>query len=105
MLQENMANKEIKIHAYQKPVALYKWILNKYASEGDRILDTHGGSGSIAIACYDMGFGLDWYELDKDYYADAVDRFKEHKKQGNLFANPGEDSDLPKEEQSVIEFK
>lgn len=73
------------IHPTQKPVALYKWLLKNYATEGDKILDTHGGSGSICIACYDMGFDLDWYELDEDYYETAVARFKEHKKQGQLF--------------------
>lgn len=74
-----------KIHPTQKPVPVYKDILKHFATEGDRILDTHGGSGSIAIACYDMGFDLDWYELDSDYYEAAVNRFNEHKKQGQLF--------------------
>ena len=74
-----------RIHPTEKPVKLYKWLLTNYATEGDRILDTHGGSGSIAIACYDMGFDLDWYELDTDYYEAAVNRFKEHIKQGQLF--------------------
>src|SRR5699024_6394073 len=83
--QGNKKLNEKRIHPTQKPVLLYKWLLEKYAKIGDRILDTHGGSGSIAIACYDMGFDLDWYELDKDYYNDAVNRFKEHKKQGSLF--------------------
>ena len=57
-----------KIHPTQKPVALYTWILNNYAKEGDKILDTHLGSGSIAIACHDMGYSLDGYELDTEYY-------------------------------------
>lgn len=84
-IQEDMANKENRIHPEQKPIALYKWLLKNYTNEGDRILDTHGGSGSIAIACYDMGFDLDWYEIDPDYYNDAVQRFQNHKAQGRLF--------------------
>ena len=74
-----------KIHPTQKPVALYTWILNNYAKEGDKILDTHLGSGSIAIACHDMGFSLDGYELDTDYYESACKRLKEHQRQLKLF--------------------
>ena len=85
MLQQNMKNKEKRIHPTQKPVALYKWILQNYAKPNDKILDTHGGSGSICIACYDEGFDLTWTELDKDYYDAAVKRFNNHKAQGQLF--------------------
>ena len=72
------AGAENVIHPTQKPVALYKWLLQNYAKPGDRILDTHGGSGSICIACQDEGFDLDWIELDKDYYDAAVRRFNKH---------------------------
>jgi site-specific DNA-methyltransferase (adenine-specific) len=85
MLQENMKHKEKRTHPTQKPVALYKWLLKKYAKEGNKILDTHLGSGSIAIACHDMGFDLTGYEIDKDYYDAAVKRFENHQKQGQLF--------------------
>jgi site-specific DNA-methyltransferase (adenine-specific) len=74
-----------KIHPTQKPVALYKWLLKNYAKEGDTILDTHLGSGSIAIACHDMGFDLEAYELDSDYYRDCMKRFTNHTAQGLLF--------------------
>ena len=74
-----------KIHPTQKPVSLYHWVLSKYAKKGDRILDTHLGSGSIAIACHDMGFDLDGWELDTDYYHKAVQRFDNHTKQIQLF--------------------
>lgn len=74
-----------KIHPTQKPVQLYKWILDKYASEGQTILDTHLGSGSIAIACWDYGFDLDACEIDEDYYKDALNRFELHKQQLMLF--------------------
>jgi site-specific DNA-methyltransferase (adenine-specific) len=74
-----------KIHPTAKPVALYKWLLSRYAKPGDRILDTHGGSGSIAIACHDLGFDLTWMELDADYYAAACERYKTHAAQGTLF--------------------
>ena len=70
-----------KIHPCQKPVDLYAWILKLYAKEDDKILDTHLGSGSIAIACYDMGFDLTGYEIDKEYYDAAVKRLDNHKKQ------------------------
>ena len=74
-----------KIHPTQKPVALYKWLLSRYAKSGDRILDTHGGSGSICIACHDLGYDLTWMELDKDYYEAAVERYKTHASQAVLF--------------------
>lgn len=73
-----------KIHPTQKPVQLYKWLLKNYAKEGDKILDTHGGSGSIMLACHDMGFDLDWIELDEDYYKAAIKRFNDHKLQLKL---------------------
>ncbi|WP_282638077.1 DNA methyltransferase [Sphingobacterium thalpophilum] len=77
--------KEQRIHPTQKPVALYKWLLDKYAKKGDKILDTHLGSGSIAIACHDYGFELTACELDKEYYDKAVDRIRRHTNQLNLF--------------------
>jgi site-specific DNA-methyltransferase (adenine-specific) len=74
-----------KIHPTQKPVKLYKWILDKYAKEGDKILDTHLGSGSIAIACHDYGFDLTACELDKEYFDKAIERIENHKAQLKLF--------------------
>lgn len=74
-----------KIHPTQKPVALYKWLLSRYAKPGDKILDTHGGSGSICIACHDLGFDLTWMELDVDYYKAACERYKDHDAQTVLF--------------------
>lgn len=85
MLQGNMKNKEIRIHPTQKPVALYKWLLSKYAKPGDKIFDSHGGSMSIAIACHDLGFDLTLCEIDEQYYQAGVERFNEHKKQLTLF--------------------
>jgi site-specific DNA-methyltransferase (adenine-specific) len=73
------------IHPTQKPVKLYEWLLKNYAKEGDKIIDTHGGSMSIAIACYNMGFDLDLYEIDKDYFEAGSKRLEEHKRQGRLF--------------------
>lgn len=117
MLQGDMKNKETRIHPTQKPVALYKWILDKYAKDIDckecdngrmvdddfdgstipceycngtmkrkpRILDTHLGSGSIAIACHDYGFELTACELDEEYYEKAVERIKNHVSQLTMF--------------------
>jgi len=85
MLQENMKNKEFRIHPTQKPVALYKWLLRNYAKEGDKILDTHVGSASSLIACYDMGFESLGFELDEDYFKMATERLEKHKAQLNMF--------------------
>lgn len=77
---------EVRSHPTQKPVALYKWLLNTYAKDGDKILDTHGGSMSIAIACHQMGFDLTLCEIDKDYYEAGVKRYNEAIKQQTLFS-------------------
>jgi site-specific DNA-methyltransferase (adenine-specific) len=74
-----------RIHPTQKPVALYKWLLDKYAKDGDKILDTHLGSGSIALACHDYGFELTACELDTEYYEKSVERIKNHVAQQKLF--------------------
>jgi len=74
-----------KIHPTQKPVELYEWLLMNYAKEGDRILDTHLGSGSIAIACHNLGFDLVGCELDKDYFDAASNRLEKHKQQLRMF--------------------
>ena len=84
-IHRSAANKEQKCHPTQKPVALYKWLLKNYAKEGDKILDTHGGSMSIAIACHDMGFDLDLWELDEDYFKAGKKRFENHCKQLQMF--------------------
>lgn len=70
-----------KIHPTQKPIELYKWLLRNYAKQGDKILDTHMGSGSSVIACYDMGFDYMAFEIDKDYYEAACKRIEQHKAQ------------------------
>jgi site-specific DNA-methyltransferase (adenine-specific) len=76
MIQHDMSNKENIIHPTQKPVKLYEWILMNYAKECDKILDTHLGSGSIAIACHNLGFDLTACELDTEYYNNALKRLK-----------------------------
>lgn len=76
---------EIKTHPTQKPVKLYRWILDNYAKENDKILDTHLGSGSIAIACHDYGFDLTACELDKEYFDKAMERINNHVAQQKLF--------------------
>jgi len=75
----------LNIHPTQKPIALYEWLLMNYAKEGDKILDTHLGSGSIAIACHNLGFDLTACELDKDYFEAAMKRLKQHQAQQTLF--------------------
>ena len=79
------ADKDGRIHPTQKPIALYKWLLHNYAKPGDRILDTHGGSRSLAIACHKMGFDHVSCELDKDYHEASVKRFKEQTAQMQIF--------------------
>lgn len=74
-----------RIHECQKPIDLYKWILDKYAKPNDKILDTHLGSGSIAIACHDYGFDLTACELDKEYFDKAMQRITNHVNQQKLF--------------------
>ena len=74
-----------RIHPTEKPVKLYEWLLMNYAKEGDKILDTHLGSGSIALACHNLGFDLTACELDKEYYNKAMKRIQEHKNQIRMF--------------------
>jgi site-specific DNA-methyltransferase (adenine-specific) len=78
-------DKKSKFHPTQKPVKLYDWLLRNYAKEGDKILDTHLGSGSIAIACHNLKFDLVGYELDYDYFNAATERLEKHKRQLQLF--------------------
>jgi len=85
MIQHDMKNKEIRIHPTQKPKQLYNWILDNYAKEGNKILDTHLGSGSIALACHDRKFDLTACELDKDYFDAAMKRLKQHQQQLTMF--------------------
>lgn len=74
-----------RIHPTQKHVSLYEFCLMNYAKKGDKILDTHLGSGSIALACHNLGFDLTACELDKDYYEAAIKRLKEHQQQLTMF--------------------
>ena len=81
----NLKGGKDRIHPTQKPVKLYEWLLHNYAKEGDKILDTHLGSGSIAIACHNLGYNLTACELDKDYYEAAMKRIEQHKQQVRMF--------------------
>jgi|TARA_B110000908_G_C10007316_1_gene336910 site-specific DNA-methyltransferase (adenine-specific) len=74
-----------KIHPTQKPVKLYEWLLDNYANEGDKILDTHLGSGSISLACHNRGFDLTGFEIDSEYYNNAVERLRVHQSQLTMF--------------------
>ena len=74
-----------KHHPTQKPVKLYEWLLDNYAKEGDKILDTHLGSGSIAIACHNRKFELTACELDKDYFDASIKRIQNHINQLTIF--------------------
>lgn len=85
MIQENMKSKEYKIHPTQKPVALYEWILNRYAKEGDTILDTHVGSASSLIACRNTNHKYVGFELDEVYYELAKNRLEQETAQMNIF--------------------
>lgn len=85
MIQQDMKNKETRIHPTQKPIALYRWLLHNYAKPGDRILDTHLGSASSAIAAHQMGFDFTGCELDKNYYDEAMKRYNNAILQQSLF--------------------
>lgn len=78
-------SKNNKIHPTQKPTALYRWLLKNFAKPGDKILDTHLGSGSSRIACYEAGHDFVGYEISKDYYDSCEDRFQKYLSQGTLF--------------------
>ena len=81
----NLRGGKDRIHPTQKPVKLYEWLLMNYAKEGDKILDTHLGSGSIAIACHNLGYDLTACELDTEYYNSAMRRLTDHQLQAKLF--------------------
>lgn len=100
--RENVAQttSEGRIHPTQKSVKLYEWLLTNYAKKGDRILDTHLGSGSSAIAAHNLGFDFVGCELDRDYYEAAVKRFNAHKAQGSLFA-----PESPKVQQASMQLE
>jgi len=85
IMQGNKKLNEKRIHQTQKPVILYDWSLMQYAKPGDKILDTHGGSGSICISCDKAGYDLDWCEKDPVVFTKAIKRFTQHKKQLRLF--------------------
>lgn len=91
MLQGNMKDKQIRIHPTEKPIALYSWLIQKYAKQGDKILDTHGGSMSIALAVHKanqidkMNLSLTLIELDEEYFKKGLERFENFRKQQFLF--------------------
>ena len=89
-VQGNMINwknegPDRRIHPTQKPIALYKWLLQNYAKPGQTIFDSHVGSGSIRIACHDLGFDFEGCEIDPDYWQAQEDRYNQHIDQGDLF--------------------
>lgn len=85
MLQGDMKNKQERIHPNQKPIQLYKWLLQNYAKEGDKILDTHMGSQSSRIAAHDMGFDYYGWEIDREYFNKGNQRFELYRSQQKLF--------------------
>ena len=87
MLQQDMKNKEERIHATQKPVALYKWLYQQFAKPGFKVLDTHLGSGSSRIAAYDAGLDFWGYEISRTYFDLQEERFARHAAQLSLFVD------------------
>ena len=85
MFRYSVLNETDKIHPTQKPIALYEWLLKNYAKQGDKILDTHVGSASSLIACYNLGFDYMGFELDEDYYKAACKRIEARKNQMDIF--------------------
>jgi len=94
-----------KIHPHQKPLALYKWLLKNYAKEGDRIIDTHLGSGSSAIAAYDFGCDFVGTEIDLEYFNAAVARFENHKKQLRLYPATSDQPQHGKDDINIGDFQ
>lgn len=88
-MQGNKAKNEKRIHPTQKPVALYTWIFSKFARKGDKILDTHLGSGSSRIAAHDAGLEFIGFEIDQDYFTSQERRFAEYTAQLSLFDKNG----------------
>ena len=84
-LRPQGADYDGRIHPTQKPIKLYEWLLMNYAKYGDKILDTHLGSGSIALACHNLKFDLTACELDTEYYNAAMKRLKQHQQQLTMF--------------------
>ena len=82
---EGVGKPSKRIHPTEKPIKLYEWLLMNYAKEGDKILDTHLGSGSIALACHNLKYDLTACELDKEYYDAAIKRIEQHKQQLTMF--------------------
>tara|TARA_R110000803_G_scaffold199399_1_gene263443 strand:+ start:303 stop:905 length:603 start_codon:yes stop_codon:yes gene_type:complete len=85
VFKHSIIGRSLDWHACPKPIKLYEWLLMNYAKEGDKILDTHLGSGSIAIACHNLGYDLTACELDKDYFDAAIKRLKQHQAQLTMF--------------------
>ena len=85
MIQENMADKQVRIHPTEKPISLYQWILDRYSKKGERILDTHAGSASSLIACHRAGLEAWGFEIDQEYFSKAKERLEREKNQVNLF--------------------
>lgn len=100
--QQSMTDIKNRFHPTQKPVALYEWLLKNYAKKGDKILDTHLGSGSSIIACKKLGFEYMAFELDKDYYEKTLERIKKFDSQGNLFSVINEQEGLVKTKQESL---
>ena len=90
----NGSDQDGRIHPTQKPIALYEWLLNNYAKQGDRILDTHLGSGSSRIAAYNLGFDFVGCEIDKDYFDKQEERFARHTAQTSLFVEGFDEQSL-----------
>ena len=84
-MQGDKTLNEKRIHPTQKPVALYAWLYSRYAKRGDKILDTHLGSGSSRIAAYNAGLDFVGFEIDRNYFEAQEARFARHTAQGNLF--------------------
>ncbi len=92
-VQGNHKIKELRIHPTQKPIALYRWLLKNYAKKGNKIFDSHVGSGSIRCACYELGFDFEGCEIDKDYWKAQEERFKLFKaKTDNKFFIPDKEN-------------